>query len=1534
MANMNLDKVNARIFVNGYLIEDDTIDLYTINMSTGCISDNFIGYGATYSPSCEITMSETDMFNIGDWVTVQYYLDGEWVEFGTYVLVDEPVTEEGTTTIRLEGHLSTTFESEMVSFVGAPLVDGITISEALTSISIQTGVDVKLYGYNEIYPNIGDTVIHIPSYDVSENEIKVIRMSCREFVAGLSLLLGGNAIERNGQVYITLLNSLSDLTTIFTEDNYSTMKRNKKCYTPDSVILSYQPYVGRTLDGAIVYTAGDKLKKEMVRNHASNKIPYTINVECDWIGINAQNGFLSQISFGYNPAEVEFSGYHQSLHAGNIIRVSEGDNEYQVMCGIVEYEWDGGLTTKVSSVFSADNNQANTSISTSSNVATYSQIIAQLNDVMTFKGIYTDFVNAKAITTDNLSAKVAEIDSLKADSAIIKNIFSESIISDKAILDVLQANVVNADVVKAAVADVGYLTADEANLVYATINSLEAEKARISVLEADNATINGKLSAIEVEVSGKLNANELSAEVAKLGYATIENLNATNAKIEDLDVNKLSVADAKVQYAEIDLSNVGTQVVSTSMIKNGAVTNEKVGNLSANKITSGTIDASKITVTNLNADNLTVGTINGQRIGKGSLSLDKLSEEVATKEYLDNVQKELQGQIDGAIETFTKSEIPTLNNEPASLWTDNETRKKHIGDVCYVLNPTSSADGYCYRFANTGTEASPQYEWVLIKDSDVTKALQDIIDINGEITGIKQFDTEISSWKTDTDAELSSIKSRTTMLETDMGSKVESSVFNELKQTVDENSSSIKSLSTTVGKKADSSTVETLTNTVNSVKQTADTNTSSISSMRTEIGKKADGSTVTELSTRTSNLEQNLDGFKTEVSKTYTTKTEFDDLSVGGRNLARHTNEGTTGWSWSMHVGDYTASEVVENEIKTCKLTRGTTAVSGWSVINNLYIGRSNWEPNTVYTVSLDVKASVSTSFTVKFREPNGANSIIKSNATANVPTPNTWTKLIWTVTSVDTLPSSTDQSIYLTDMNSETGVWYQFKNLKIEKGNKATDWTPAPEDTEASITEVKTIAEQTADKFSWLVKSGTSATNFELTDRTATLVANQINLNGLVTFSGLNSDAQNKINNAENAVNNLEIGGRNLLIGSEIGIISNPLLDGSNASKYNNETLNDNPLYYMSGSRYIKINFPALKAGEQYTFSCDVARQLNGSPQDVFISIGESTSKVGIASGGIWTNFNVTFTASDTSTYALVRVNNASSSGRNDYTGHTRHFKLEKGNKATDWTPAPEDIDAAIDTAQAAADGANNTIANWCYNNDKTYINGGKIYTGSITASQIAANAITADKLNVDEIFSKSAVLEKIFAQSITATGTITGGSFVGSSFEGATGSFAGEITASSGKIGFLNIGSTYLRSGNSEADSEFYMTSSYLGIAKYIDGMRDEYTLIEPTGIYTTGDVRGGGTSLSYEYKNSVRSTILNIGDITINSNSPFGVSIANQVDDGKTILGVCLINCWPHSTWAFACTPILNGTNLYISTTTTQVYTVSVLIFYKDT
>ena len=58
-----------------------------------------------------------------------------------------------------------------------------------------------------------------------------------------------------------------------------------------------------------------------------------------------------------------------------------------------------------------------------------------------------------------------------------------------------------------------------------------------------------------------------------------------------------------------------------------------------------------------------------------------------------------------------------------------------------------------------------------------------------------------------------------------------------------------------------------------------------------------------------------------------------------------------------------------------------------------------------------------------------------------------------------------------------------------------------------------QTIANQTASKFQWIVKSGSSATNFTLTDRTAQLVAESINLKGLVKFTGLDASTQNKIN-------------------------------------------------------------------------------------------------------------------------------------------------------------------------------------------------------------------------------------------------------------------------------------------------------------------------------------------------------------------------------------------------------------------------------------
>ena len=407
----------------------------------------------------------------------------------------------------------------------------------------------------------------------------------------------------------------------------------------------------------------------------------------------------------------------------------------------------------------------------------------------------------------------------------------------------------------------------------ALINKLSVDEADIRYASIEN------LKAVNADIEN-LKTNKLDATYAEIINANVESLKAVNADITNLKATSLTAEIADIKYAQIDFANVKGQVVTTSLIKDGAVTNEKVQSLSANKLTAGIIDASKITVTNLNADNITVGTINGKRIGTGSLSLDKLAEEVPTKEYLDRVQEDLQGQIDGNIETFTKAEIPTLNNEPAVNWTDNATRKKHIGDICYVVNPTSSADGYSYRFANTGTEQAPTYEWVLIKDSDVTKALQDIININGEITGIKKFDETVSSWQTNTNSELSSLKTRTTSLETDIGNKVDTTTFNTVKQTVDENSSNITKMTETLSKKADSSTVTTLSNTVNNIKQTADSNALSISKLTTVVEKKANQDEVTTISNKLTTVEQNLNGLTVDVTNQY----QYIDNQLNGNH--------------------------------------------------------------------------------------------------------------------------------------------------------------------------------------------------------------------------------------------------------------------------------------------------------------------------------------------------------------------------------------------------------------------------------------------------------------------------------------------------------------------------------------------------------------------------------------------------------------------------------------------------------------------------
>ena len=180
-------------------------------------------------------------------------------------------------------------------------------------------------------------------------------------------------------------------------------------------------------------------------------------------------------------------------------------------------------------------------------------------------------------------------------------------------------------------------------------------------------------------------------------------------------------------------------------------------------------------------------------------------------------------------------------------------------------------------------------------------------------------------------------------------------------------------------------------------------------------------------------------------------QTELNNMTISVRNIAEKTNQGTTGWSWHLQSGSATLTEVIENDIRCCKMTRNSTTSTGWSYIGYSYIGRNKYEPNKQYIVSFEVKSSVATKFWVSLMCGDSTGAITNSVQTQTT-TKDSWTKLSVILTTVETFPSQTNQVLYLSSMDSSVEVSYIFRNLKITEGNKETGWSQAPEDTESYV--------------------------------------------------------------------------------------------------------------------------------------------------------------------------------------------------------------------------------------------------------------------------------------------------------------------------------------------------------------------------------------------------------------------------------------------------------------------------------------------------
>ena len=495
--------------------------------------------------------------------------------------------------------------------------------------------------------------------------------------------------------------------------------------------------------------------------------------------------------------------------------------------------------------------------------------------------------------------------------------------------------------------------------------------------------------------------------------------------------------------------------------------------------------------------------------------------------YVSNVTYEtdlsnIQGQIDGNIQTWSGTDVPTLDNEPASTWSDEE-KATHIGDIYYDGN------SHAYRFrVDNGV-----YSWQILTDTDVTKALSDSADAISKANATeKKLLTDYKTWS-DTSSEIKQTKN--SILQTVKDTYAESATVTDLSNNLKTNYSTTKDMNSAIAEKANEITLAV--SETYSTKKTVEENLATSKSYADSVGSKTLESAKTDATSKAnqaksdaiadtdkkltsySTIEQMNSAIKTSadnitstVSKTYSTKEEVANIQVGGRNLIAI-----------------------------------STSIDNKRIIENY--NYDNLYADTGFRTSALISCKEGDSFTLSsfaegflsfgwinsnknvFSRPTGYHTVTsKYSKTFIAPSGTAYCAVSWSKNNLD-------------------------HNLKLEKGNKATDWTPAPEDVDSdistakadaissanastdeklksyetitnvdskisqsatditstvkktyetidnvnkvrtSVTEAETKAQQSLDQFLWLVKSGSSSTSLTLTDSAVTAITKQFTI-------------------------------------------------------------------------------------------------------------------------------------------------------------------------------------------------------------------------------------------------------------------------------------------------------------------------------------------------------------------------------------------------------------------------------------------------------
>ena len=405
------------------------------------------------------------------------------------------------------------------------------------------------------------------------------------------------------------------------------------------------------------------------------------------------------------------------------------------------------------------------------------------------------------------------------------------------------------------------------------------------------------------------------------------------------------------------------------------------------------------------------------------------------------------------------------------------------------------------------------------------------------------------------------------------------------------------------------------------------------------------------------------DSITSTVKKEVTT--QIGNIEIGGRNLLLDTRDFGSKSVW------------VGNRPDPVKDTDGMSyvgVVNTWSK----YLKQRIDLLEDIYTLSFYAKASSETTLEVR-----NDNAPIKIFHTVNVNSVD-WKRYLVSV-EVD-YEHNTEVTFF-----TRAAETIYIKGIKLEKGNKSTAWTPAPEDIENELTNNYYNKTQMESKLQIQSDNITANVKKEVTTIKNDLDQNYYDKSETDSKFQIQSDSITSTVKKEvtTQIGNIEIGGRNLLLdtrdfGSKsvwVGNRPDPVKDTDGMSYVG---------VVNTWSKYLKQRIDLLEDIYTLSFYAKASSETtlevrnDNAPIKIFHTVNVNSVD--------WKRYLVSVEVDYEHNTEVTFFTRAAE------TIYIKGIKLEKGNKATDWSPAPEDMataDSLADVNSSLTDATNDLQSN-----------------------------------------------------------------------------------------------------------------------------------------------------------------------------------------------------------------------------------------------